>query len=222
MPGDCGRRGRSGVSSRPRRLGPRRVKLLASEGSVSRLAPPLASRFRWPRRPSDLEEGRCPWRSDPEGPWLTFKGRRAHLGTPAAATCSQRWAPRIGSSPKGCFPLPLLPFGALSTFVPSLPTPTPHTLVPWLKRRSPVACRHPCSPVLSSPCSGAAHCVIRPNICPSNHWRIHQCQWAAHCSDSLSRTTRAVRSAHCDHTALPGGALKQTPPSWHRLDSCFC
>lgn len=63
----CGLRGRSSVSSRPWRRGPRRVKLLASEGSVSRLAPPLALRFRWPRRPSDLKEGRCPWRSDPEG-----------------------------------------------------------------------------------------------------------------------------------------------------------
>lgn len=148
---------------------PRRLTLLASEGSVSRLAPPLAALFRWRRRPPGLEEGRCHRRSDPEGPRLTFKARSAHLGAPAAAACLQRWAPRAGSSPRGSLPLSLSSFPLLlsqPSFFPRCRTPLP---VPRPKLRSPVAYRHPCSPVPSSPCSGAAHCVIRPNICPSNH-----------------------------------------------------
>ncbi|XP_023577209.1 hapless 2-like [Octodon degus] len=52
-------------------------------------------------------------------------------------------------------------------------------------------------------CSRAVPCAIRPSICPSNHWCIHQCQWTSRCSDSPSRTTPAMRSAHHERSALP-------------------
>lgn len=193
-----------------------RETLLASEGTVSRQMPPAASGFWWPRWALlACKEGRRRSRSALTSPWFTFEEQSTHLGAPVAARTTL--VPLNEGKEFALVVVSLLLSFPSQVFQPLPPHPTPSG--PWPELGSPrCSPQPPLHQWLALPRLGAAHCAIRPNICPSNHWRIHQCQWAAHCSDSPSRTTRAMRSAHRDRTALPGHANRFGPVWWGRLD----
>lgn len=162
----------------------------------------------WWRHPRPPGSGRIAGRPRPGGGWaprevsscpplLTYPGSAP---TPAhrrwRVRCAGRHARKAESFAR---------IRASTPFPSPSRCPDPRSLL-LLRRQRPEP--GPCAarshrPVAASPFPrpGAARRAIRPNICPSSPWCIHQCHRAAHRGDSPSRTTRALRRRTA--TALP-------------------
>lgn len=171
--------------------------LLSKAHTVSWRTLPAASRV-WAPLPG---QGQHPWLS--AAPARSPRPGSAHLGA-SGGRCG---APG-DSQGRQTFahfeppPPPSLPELFSHPFLPPLPR---RRWWPELRSRARQPRR---DPGLAFP-ARALRSAIRPNICPSDHLCIHQCQGAAHRSGSRSRTTRALQCA--PRTAPP------CPAAWNSL-----
>lgn len=131
-----------------------------------------------------MSRRRRPRPHGPGAPSREERGRRARSASGRPGSPSPGRAPRAGGSESRPDPRRrLLPFPEpLSR--PRLPAPSPPAGRGLSSGLRAARSRRPIV---------APRGATRPNICPSGHWRIHQCHRAAHRGDSPSRTTRAPR-----------------------------